>query len=88
MQFLIRELGEEGYAGVEIRATPIRTEIIIRATRTQSVLGEQGRRIRELTSVVQKRYLNAFAFWLMTSPALRKSPRGCFITTAIPVIHS
>eukprot|EP00616_Rhizochromulina_sp_CCMP1243_P007269 CAMPEP_0118967282 /NCGR_PEP_ID=MMETSP1173-20130426/4691_1 /TAXON_ID=1034831 /ORGANISM="Rhizochromulina marina cf, Strain CCMP1243" /LENGTH=232 /DNA_ID=CAMNT_0006916223 /DNA_START=49 /DNA_END=747 /DNA_ORIENTATION=- len=55
-EFLIRELAEEGYAGVEIRATPIRTEIIIRATRTQSVLGEKGRRIRELTSVVQKRF--------------------------------
>merc|ERR1712203_757221 len=34
----------------------IRTEIIIRATRTREVLGEKGRRIRELTSVVQKRY--------------------------------
>eukprot|EP00879_Flechtneria_rotunda_P032133 GHRR01035290.1.p1 GENE.GHRR01035290.1~~GHRR01035290.1.p1 ORF type:complete len:189 (-),score=69.09 GHRR01035290.1:205-771(-) len=34
----------------------MRTEIIIRATRTQSVLGEKGRRIRELTSVVQKRF--------------------------------
>jgi ribosomal protein uS3 len=39
-----------------VRATPIRTEVIIRATRTQSVLGEKGRRIRELTSVVQKRF--------------------------------
>ena len=34
----------------------MRTEVIIRATRTQSVLGEKGRRIRELTSVVQKRF--------------------------------
>merc|ERR1711913_276326 len=33
-----------------------RTEIIIMATRTQNVLGEKGRRIRELTSVVQKRF--------------------------------
>lgn len=31
-------------------------QIIILATRTQSVLGERGRRIRELTSVVQKRF--------------------------------
>lgn len=36
--------------------TPIRTEIIIRATRTREVLGEKGRRIRELTSLVQKRF--------------------------------
>ncbi|KAJ3211596.1 40S ribosomal protein S3 [Clydaea vesicula] len=55
-EFLTRELAEEGYSGVEVRVTPARTEIIIRATRTQDVLGEKGRRIRELTSVVQKRF--------------------------------
>ena len=41
---------------MEVRVTPTRTEIIILATRTQNVLGEKGRRIRELTSVVQKRF--------------------------------
>eukprot|EP00242_Pyramimonas_sp_CCMP2087_P001810 CAMPEP_0198231080 /NCGR_PEP_ID=MMETSP1445-20131203/115007_1 /TAXON_ID=36898 /ORGANISM="Pyramimonas sp., Strain CCMP2087" /LENGTH=230 /DNA_ID=CAMNT_0043911671 /DNA_START=1282 /DNA_END=1974 /DNA_ORIENTATION=- len=55
-ELLTRELAEDGYSGVEVRVTPMRTEIIIRATRTQSVLGEKGRRIRELTSVVQKRF--------------------------------
>ena len=83
-ELLTRELAEHGYSGVEVRVTPIRTEIIIRATRTQNVLGEllhqlefswnaynevkkvsqaglvmsgvKGRRIRELTSVVQKRF--------------------------------
>lgn len=55
-EFLMRELAEDGYSGVEIRVTPARTEIIIMATRTQNVLGEKGRRIRELTSVVQKRF--------------------------------
>jgi small subunit ribosomal protein S3e len=55
-EFLQRELSAEGYAGVEVRVTPARTEIIIRATKTQSVLGEKGRRIRELTSIVQKRF--------------------------------
>lgn len=44
------------YSGVEVRVTPTRTEIIILATRTQNVLGEKGRRIRELTSLVQKRF--------------------------------
>eukprot|EP00163_Fabomonas_tropica_P011509 TRINITY_DN2221_c0_g1_i1.p1 TRINITY_DN2221_c0_g1~~TRINITY_DN2221_c0_g1_i1.p1 ORF type:complete len:228 (-),score=82.66 TRINITY_DN2221_c0_g1_i1:372-1055(-) len=53
---LTTELAEEGYSGVEVRNTPMRTEIIIRATRTQNVLGDKGRRIRELTSVVQKRF--------------------------------
>jgi len=55
-EFLERELGVDGYSGVEVRVTPLRTEIIIRATRTQNVLGEKGRRIRELTSLVQKRF--------------------------------
>ncbi len=36
--------------------TPVRTEIVILATKTQSVLGEKGRRIRELTALVQKRF--------------------------------
>merc|ERR1711871_1628418 len=52
-ELLVRELAEDGYSGVEVRQTPARHEIIIRATRTQNVLGEKGRRIRELTAVVQ-----------------------------------
>lgn len=36
--------------------THARTEIIIRATHTQEVLGDKGRRIRELTALVQKRF--------------------------------
>ncbi len=55
-EFLTRELAEDGYSGVEVRVTPQRTEIILMATHTQSVLGEKGRRLRELTSVVQKRF--------------------------------
>merc|ERR1711935_1246077 len=55
-EFFTRELAEDGYSGVEVRVAPTRTEIIIMATRTQNVLGENGRRIRELTSVVQKRF--------------------------------
>jgi len=55
-QFLTQELAEDGYSGVEVRQTPMKTEIVIRATRTQSVLGEKGRRIRELTSLIQKRH--------------------------------
>ncbi|CAL8467921.1 g7459 [Coccomyxa elongata] len=55
-ELFTRELAEHGYSGVEVRVTPLRTEIIIRATRTQNVLGVKGRRIRELTAVVQKRF--------------------------------
>lgn len=55
-ELLQRTLGVDGYAGVEVRVTPVRTEIIIRATRAQAVLGEKGRRIRELTLLVQQRF--------------------------------
>jgi len=51
-----RELAEEGYSGCEVRVTHAKTEIIIRATHTQDVLGEKGRRIRELTALVAKRF--------------------------------
>jgi small subunit ribosomal protein S3e len=34
-EMLMAELAEDGYSGVEIRKTPMRTEIIIRATRTR-----------------------------------------------------
>lgn len=40
-ELLTRELAEDGYSGVEVRVTPLRTQIIIRATRTQGVLGKQ-----------------------------------------------
>ncbi|KAH9653172.1 KH type-2 domain-containing protein [Citrus sinensis] len=46
------QISKKRKSGVEVRVTPMRTEIIIRATRTQN----KGRRIRELTSAVQKRF--------------------------------
>eukprot|EP00271_Cylindrocystis_brebissonii_P018581 TRINITY_DN534_c0_g2_i1.p2 TRINITY_DN534_c0_g2~~TRINITY_DN534_c0_g2_i1.p2 ORF type:complete len:236 (+),score=78.42 TRINITY_DN534_c0_g2_i1:136-843(+) len=59
-EMLTRALASEddnaGYSGVEVRNTPMRVEIIIRATLTSKVLGDKGRRIRELTSLVQKRF--------------------------------
>ena len=55
-ELLQRELSEDGYAGVDVRVTPARTELVIKATRTKNVLGDKGRRIRELTAVVQKRF--------------------------------
>ncbi|XP_062154636.1 small ribosomal subunit protein uS3x-like isoform X4 [Alnus glutinosa] len=38
-EVLTRELAEDGYSGVEVRVRPMRTEITIRATRTQNILG-------------------------------------------------
>merc|ERR1712243_501691 len=79
--FLMRELAEDGYSGVEVRVTPSKTEIIILATRTQNVLGEKGRRIRELTSVVQKRF--GFAEGTVELYAEKVATRGlCAIAQA------
>lgn len=55
-ELLTRELADAGYAGVEIRNAPMRTEIIIRASNPQDVLGDKGRRIRELSAVIQSRF--------------------------------
>ena len=55
-EFFTRELPEEGYAGCEVKITPTKTEVIIKASRTNDVLGEKGRRIRELTMLIQKRF--------------------------------
>lgn len=54
--FLQRAISAAGYAGFEVRVTPVKTEIRIKATKTQEVLGVEGRKIRELTSLVQKRF--------------------------------
>lgn len=55
-EFFTRELAEQGYAGVEVRKTPNKLEVIVKASNTQGVLGEQGRRIHELTSLIVKRF--------------------------------
>ena len=51
-----RELAGETYSGVDVRRTPMEMQIIIRASNTTAVIGNQGRRIRELTAAVQKRF--------------------------------
>lgn len=52
-ELLTRELAEDGYSGVEVRVTPLRTEIIIRATRTTNVLGKQTTlKLRALAGMV------------------------------------
>lgn len=53
---LQRELAEDGYAGVDVRQTTSVTQLVIRATKTKNVLGDKGRRIRELTAVIAKRF--------------------------------
>ena len=54
--FLARELAHFGYTGCEIKKTPRRTEITIRALKSVQIIGRDGQHIRELISLVQKRF--------------------------------
>ena len=72
-ELLTRELAEDGYSGVEVRVTPMRTEIIIRATRTQNVLGKLGD--RNTRNVLGKRrsprcVLSLLSFFPMSTPVI------------------
>jgi len=51
-QFLSSAISASGYAGIEIRVTPVKTEIRIKATKTTEVIGPDGIKIRELTALV------------------------------------
>lgn len=54
---LAKELAEQGYAGCDVRVTPKKTEIIIHANKTMKVVGDDGRRARELTKLIEKRFM-------------------------------
>lgn len=56
MDFFGRTLAYDGYTGLQVRRSPVKTEIVIRCTRPATIMGEKGRRLRELTSLVQSRY--------------------------------
>ena len=51
----MRSSAEDGYSGGWAREKPTRTEFVTRASQTHDVSGQKGHRIRELSSVVQKR---------------------------------
>jgi len=55
-EFLTRTLGMEGYAGIEVRATSMSTEIRVKAAKAREILEKSARKIRELKSLIEKRY--------------------------------
>ena len=55
-EFLNRCLGMDGYAGIEVRATSMSTEIRVKATKTKEILEKSARKVRELKSLIEKRY--------------------------------
>ncbi len=52
-EFLMHELNAAGYGGVEIRKMPMRTEVVIHASRPGVVIGRRGSKIRELTEILE-----------------------------------
>merc|ERR1712179_458333 len=55
-EFLSHVLAEDGYAGVDVRYSKVRTEIVISCTNNRHIMLDEGQRIRELTSMIQKRF--------------------------------
>ena len=55
-ELLTRELTKEGYGGCEVRQTPTRTEIIIKAANTKEFVDNHGRRLQEVRMMIQKRW--------------------------------
>jgi small subunit ribosomal protein S3e len=55
-EFLSKELSNDGYSEVILKKTPLKTEMILKTTRTQSIIGLKGKRIREITLLIKKRF--------------------------------
>lgn len=55
-ELLTRELTTEGYGGCEVRTTPSRTEIIIKASNSKNFVDNQGRRLQEIRLMIMKRW--------------------------------
>ena len=54
--FLSKVLGMEGYAGIQIRATSVSTEIRVVVAKHDELKEKGARRVREIKSLIEKRY--------------------------------
>ena len=55
-EFLGHELDAAGYGGVEIRKMPMKTEVVVHASRPGVVIGRRGSKIRELTYILENEF--------------------------------
>ena len=55
-EFLASELNAAGYGGVEIRKMPMKTEVVVHASRPGVVIGRRGAKIRELTYILENEF--------------------------------
>ncbi len=53
-EYLEKELRRAGYGGLDIKKTPLGTKVIIFAASPGYVIGRGGRRIRELTRILER----------------------------------
>ncbi|MBD3157725.1 MAG: 30S ribosomal protein S3 [Candidatus Lokiarchaeota archaeon] len=56
-EFLSRELNTAGYGGLEIKEGPMRTDIVIYASRPGVVIGRRGSNVRELTYTLETQFM-------------------------------
>ncbi|MFW9973917.1 MAG: 30S ribosomal protein S3 [Candidatus Thorarchaeota archaeon] len=55
-EFLSTELNAAGYGGVEIRKMPMKSEVVIHASRPGVVIGRRGAKIRDLTYILENEF--------------------------------
>ena len=55
-EFLRSELVRAGFAGVELQRTPLGVRITLRTSRPGLVIGKGGKRIQEITDILQNRF--------------------------------
>lgn len=55
-EYLEKELRRAGYGGIDIKKTPLGTKVIIFAANPGYVIGRGGRRIRELTRILERQF--------------------------------
>jgi len=55
-EFLRSELVRAGFAGVDIQKTPLGTRIVLRTSRPGLVIGKGGKRIREITDLLEEKF--------------------------------
>lgn len=55
-ELLTRTLGQEGYAGLEVRLTKTTTQLRIKCANTRDTVASQSVKVKEIKSLIEKRY--------------------------------
>ena len=55
-EYFVKELERAGYGGMEIKRTPMGTQITVKVEKPGIIIGKDGKRIKKLTEEVSKRH--------------------------------